>query len=138
MCCEDLEDVIQLAFLQFAECLAENPSLGREENPHGWRLLLKIAKCRQKDLQRKKSSIKNGGKTLFESYSDHPYQDHQNEVVELFDELRSRLNDQCLFRILELRFNGYENDDIAQEMDLSSRTLSRKFAIIRDKLSSGI
>lgn len=52
-------------------------------------------------------------------------------VVEEFEELLGKLDDESLRTIALYKFEGYTNDEIAEKLDCVSRTVARKLERIR-------
>jgi RNA polymerase sigma factor (sigma-70 family) len=107
-----------------------------------WRILLRIVHCKFVDYIKRETAQKRGGTAIniaqnqegmIESLVSRDFT-HEDEVI-LNDEIESlvsKLNDQQS-EVLFMRMEGQTNQEIAEKLDVSTRSVERKVALIRDK-----
>lgn len=152
----DEEDVVVSAF----DSLYRGAAAGRfsqvTDRDELWRLLVTITAQKSVDLIRKVNSKKRGGGTVrgdsvFRSKGNQSGdmsfdrvagQDPSPQFIamlnEQYDVLLSSLRDDTLRRIAILRMEGYANEEIAENVGISLRSVERKLKLIRDEWSEDL
>ena len=143
----DEEDVAISVFDSFCRA-AENgrfPDLADRDSL--WRLLVRMTARKSVDLRRRETRLRRGGKTRAElagqptgeealalAIGDTPSPEFAAMMAE---ELRSLLEflDDGEFRAIALgKMEGYSNEELADRLDCSVRTIERRLGLIREKL----
>lgn len=118
-----------------------------------WRLLMRITGQKCVDRLRREGRQKRGGgevrgNSIFgrggdgptADFDDFQLQDQTPDFLVMLDEEHSRLldtlPDETLKRIALLRMEGYQNQEIAQQLGISVRSVERKLGLIRSQWSS--
>jgi DNA-directed RNA polymerase specialized sigma24 family protein len=114
-----------------------------------WPLLVKITACKAVNLRKKELAVKRGGgKLLGESALLHLPGGHANRYIdaivstdptpafaaEVADEYRRLLDalpDELLRLVAQRKVEAFTNQEIAQELDVTARTVERKLRLIR-------
>jgi RNA polymerase sigma factor (sigma-70 family) len=145
----DEEDVVQSAFHSFFRGLARGrfPRLNDRDNL--WRLLVVITARKALDqLAHEHSKRQGGGMIRAESrissekmewdeaaienvVGAEPSPEFAAQVAEQYQLLLDRLGDDTLRRVAVLKMEGLTNDEVAQRLDCSRRTVARKLDTIR-------
>jgi DNA-directed RNA polymerase specialized sigma24 family protein len=145
----DEEDVALSVLDSFFQAARQGryPELG--DRTRLWPLLAKIAACKAiKQSERETAQKRGGGKTRGDSalgtVSDEiaplrgdylgripPGPETIVELKELVDHLLGTLDDATLRLVAQRKLEGYRNPEIAQELDVSPRTIERKLLRIR-------
>ena len=103
-----------------------------------WRLLVTITRRKVRAQWRRESAAKRDAKpdnsdaSIEQIICDNPTPEFVNEVMDETERLLSLLDDDLLRRIALLRLDGFTYDEIAQQLDCATRTVSRKIDRIRD------
>lgn len=114
-----------------------------------WRLLVAIAGQKAVDQIRRQISQKRGGtdlrgESVFATPADHGPQGFENflhasptpELIALMEEEEGRLmallTDDSQRQVARLRMEGYANQEIAEQLNVSLRSVERKLGIIRE------
>ncbi len=115
------------------------------------RLLLTITRQKSVDHKRRETSQKRGGgqvrgESIFlqpgearfaagldELVGKEPTPEYLAQVNEQFDALLGRLRNDALRDIALWRMEGYTNDEIAQQLRITTRSVERKLKLIREK-----
>ena len=143
----DEEDVAISVFDSFCRA-AENgrfPDLADRDSL--WRLLVRMTARKSIDLRRRETRLRRGGKARAElagqptgeealalAIGDTPSPEFAAMMAE---ELRSLLEflDDGEFRAIALgKMEGYSNEELADRLDCSVRTIERRLGLIREKL----
>lgn len=115
-----------------------------------WRLLIAVTTNKVIDRHRHRSRSKRGsgevrGHSILGSSTPHELegfdrfvgQDLSPEFLAILDErhqnLLARLRDDTLRQVAQLRMEGYSNEEIAEQMTISLRSVERKLRLIRDE-----
>ena len=145
----DEEDVVQSAFHSFFQGVARYrfPQLNDRDNL--WRLLVVITARKALDqLARQHSKRRGAGTLLGESRISSREQDAEAaaieqvvgteptpqfaaQVAEQCQRLLDLLGDQTLRQVAVWKMEGFTNDEIAERLDCSRRTVARKLETIR-------
>lgn len=149
----DEEDVALSAFDSFYRGIAQGryPKLsGRDDL---WRLLVVITARKASDYrQHAQRQKRGGGRTVGESVfagpggeadgglaqfiGREPTPEFAAQVVEQFQHLLDRLPDEAARRLAELKLEGYTNEEIAAQLDVTTRTVERKLRLVRSVLEA--
>ncbi len=104
-----------------------------------WRLLVLIAKRKVRAQWRKETAARRGGAAdavanvdLTQIISSEPTPDFVSEMMDETERLIGMLEDARLKRIALLRLDGFTYDEIADQLGVATRTVSRKMDLIRD------
>jgi RNA polymerase sigma factor (sigma-70 family) len=149
---EDEEDIAISAFSSFCEAVATKriPQLnGREDL---WRVLVMIAAGKAVDLRRRQTALKRAQPNPVQPGSNReldmvaledivgaePDPAFAAQVAEEFQALLAMLNDETLKEVALLKLEGQTNEEIAERLKCSPRTVTRQVAEIRKKWESRI
>ena len=144
----DEEDVVQGAFHSFYQGIARGkfPQLdGRDDL---WRLLVVITARKAFDQHAHDHAVRRGGgmvqgesrmsggpewgpAAIDEVVGDEPTPDFAAQVAEEYERLLDRLGDESLRRVAVWKMEGLSDDEIADRLDCSRRTVVRKLGSIR-------
>jgi RNA polymerase sigma factor (sigma-70 family) len=145
----DEDDVVQNAFHSFFQGITRGrfPQLSDRDNL--WRILVVITARKALDQLAHEHSKRQGGGTSqatprispVESESDEllieqvvgeePTPEFAAQVAEEYERLLDLLDDESLRRVAVWKMEGLTNDEIAQQLDCSRRTVARKLETIR-------
>lgn len=144
---QDEEDVVQVAFQSFFRAVADGRFPELNDRDDLWRLLVVItAKKAMKQLayeQRlKRGGTSNGPLGIYTIGTDddealaqfvdaEPTPDFAVQVADECRRLLTDLGDDSLRQVAVWKMEGYGNDEIAQKLDCSRRTIARKLEAIR-------
>jgi RNA polymerase sigma factor (sigma-70 family) len=145
----DEEDVVQNAFHSFFQGVARGRFPQLHDRDNLWRLLVVITARKALDqIAREYSKRRGGGTVQGESWisSGHPRWDEAAidqvvgeeptpafaaQVAEQYHRLLDLLGDASLRRVAVWKMEGLTNDEIADRLDCSRRTVARKLETIR-------
>ena len=102
-----------------------------------WTLLAAITLRKAVSLQRRQLAEKRDvrrGQSLDQLIRDEPAADFVDSVVSEGNSLLSALNDESLQRVARLRLEGYSNQEIANHIGRSVKTVERKLQLVRKRL----
>jgi DNA-directed RNA polymerase specialized sigma24 family protein len=132
----DHDDVTQVAFDAFSAALAGGryPDVGGSDEL--WRLLAVITVRKASDLAKAESAQRRGGDAVVVSLDDSGFAVTPPVSAEAAPELAAAMTDESrrLLRVLAdpeletvalLKFEGYTNDEIAQKLGYTRRTIQR-------------
>ncbi len=144
----DEEDVAATAFKSLCMGVADGRFERLDSRDDLWQILVALASRKAVDQIRKQMTHKRGGgqvrgdSVLFSdgdvpgNFDQFLSQSPTPDLIAAMDEectnLLARLPDDTLRRIATLRLEGYINEEIAETMVMSPRTIERKLAAIRD------
>lgn len=151
----DEEDVAVTAFNSLCIGVAEGRFERLDSRDDLWQVLVALASRKAIDQIRKQVSQKRGGgqvrgDSIFlgdgengpGNFDQFLAETPTPELITVMDEecnhLLSLLPDDTLRRIATLRLEGYGNEEIAEKLILSPRTIERKLAAIRECWSTSI
>jgi RNA polymerase sigma factor (sigma-70 family) len=137
----DEEDVALSAFHNFVQAVAQKqiPQLGSRDDL--WRALVLITAGKAVDQRRRQQSRKRGGGRPPDRLSDwqevdqvvgvEPDPAFAAQIAEEFQALLGRLADDRLREIALLKLEGYTNEEIAERLNCSPRSVTRRLTVIR-------
>jgi RNA polymerase sigma factor (sigma-70 family) len=145
----DEDDVVQNAFHSFFQGVAQGrfPLLNDRDNL--WRLLVVITARKALDQLAHEQSKRRGGGTVSvepripsgepewdeaaieEVMGEEPTPEFAAEVAEEYQRLLDLLGDDSLCHVAVLKMEGFTNDEVAERLDCSRRTVARKLETIR-------
>jgi RNA polymerase sigma factor (sigma-70 family) len=143
----DEEDVVQSAFHSFFQGVTGGrfPQLNDRDNL--WRLLVVITARKALDQLAREHAKRRGGGTvggesritsmegddpaIQQVIGDEPTPEFAAQVAEEYERLLDVLDDESLRNVAIWKMEGYTNDEIAQKLDCSIRTVNRKLDTIR-------
>ncbi len=142
----DEEDVAMSAFESFCFAAADHGFKKLEDREDLQQLLFAITRQKAVNLLRATSAAKRGGgKVRGESEIDakpndsidsdfdaEDFREIEPEFTFFVSELFDRLSDDILRRVAALRTQGWQISEIAKELQLHERSVSRKVKLIRD------
>ena len=146
----DEEDLVVTAFNAFFEGVQQERFQDLNNRDDLWQVLIMLTERRAIDQIRRQNTLKRGrgnvrGESIFEHASDDVSSDHGISNIEdptptadfaaqFSDELRvcfEKLNDSELQAIVLLKFEGFTNSEIAQQIERSLSSVERKLRLIR-------
>jgi RNA polymerase sigma factor (sigma-70 family) len=145
----DEEDVVQSAFHSFFRGVARGcyPQLNDRDNL--WRLLMIITARKALDELAHQHSKRQGGGTVHghsrmsledsdwseaeiqQVVGDEPTPEFAAQVAEEYQRLLDLLDDETLQQVAVLKMEGHTNDEVAEQLNCSRRTVARKLETIR-------
>lgn len=150
----DEEDVAATAFQSLCAGVAKGRFERLDNRDDLWQVLVALASRKAVDQIRRQMTDKRGGgqvrgDSIFVNDADSPGTFDQflsrtptPELIATMDEecvnLLALLPDDTMRRIATLRLQGYGNEDIAEALLVSPRTVERKLAAIRDCWSQSL
>jgi DNA-directed RNA polymerase specialized sigma24 family protein len=132
----DAEDVALSAFFQFCRAAADDrfAQLGGRDDL--WHLLVVLTARKATDWRRRQTAQKRGGPALaLQGDAAGPEGGDPALAAAVADEVRAlfdRLDDPELREIATLKLDGYSNEEIADRLRCTTRTVFRRLALIRD------
>jgi RNA polymerase sigma factor (sigma-70 family) len=144
----DEEDVVQNAFHSFFRAVGEGRFPRLDDRDSLWRLLVVItANKALRQLAHDHRQKRGGGTTttsmgiypigpgddaaLVQFMGDEPSPDFAAQVAEEYRRLLDQLGDDSLRQVAVWKMEGYTNDEIAEKLACSRRTVARKLDAIR-------
>jgi RNA polymerase sigma factor (sigma-70 family) len=143
----DEEDVAISVFDSFCRA-AENgrfPDLADRDSL--WRLLVRMTARKSVDLRRRETRLRRGGpvktelsgqptgeEALAVAIGDTPSPEFAAMMAEELRNLLDHLDDGDLRAIALGKMEGFSNDELAENLDCSVRTIERRLGLIREKL----
>jgi len=144
----DEEDVVQNAFHSFFRAVRQGRFPQLDDRDSLWRLLVVItANKATKQLKREQCQKRGGGTEpaplgiypvgpeaeadLVEVVGSTPTPDFAAQVADEYRRLLDLLGDETLRRVAVWKMEGYDNDEIADQLACSRRTVARKLESIR-------
>ncbi len=150
----DEEDVAATAFQSLCVGVAQGRFERLDSRDDLWQVLVALTSRKAVDQIRRQMTHKRGGgqvrgDSIFYNEGDVPgnfdqflAQTPTPDLITVMDEecanLLSALPDDTMRRIASLRLEGYSNEEIAQSLLVSPRTVERKLAAIRDCWSESL
>jgi RNA polymerase sigma factor (sigma-70 family) len=137
----DEEDLALSAFHNFVQAVAHKriPQLSSRDDL--WRALVLITAGKAVDQRRRQQSRKRGGGRQADGPPDwheldqvvgaEPDPGFAAQIAEEFQALLGRLADDRLREIALLKLEGYTNDEIAERLKYSPRSVTRRLTVIR-------
>lgn len=143
----DEEDVALSAFHAFIRAAAAERLPKLQDRDDLWRTLVLITAGKAVDERRRQNSQKRGGGQIIlgtpatqdsvdwaameTMIGEEPDPAFAAEVMEQFQGLLTRLADDGLREIALLKLEGYTNDEIAERLECSPRSVTRRLTVIR-------
>jgi len=143
----DEEDVALSAFDSFCRGAEEGRFPRLDDRVNLWRLLVVITARKASHLLRDEGRQKRGGKglpqpgptgfmdadaCLEQLMSREPAPELAAQVAEEYRRILDKLGDRTLQALVCWKMQGYTNEEIAQKLDCTTRSVYRKLCIIRD------
>jgi len=149
----DEEDVVQNAFHSFFKALGQGRFPQLDDRDSLWRLLVVITANKALKQLTHANRLKRGGGTVTGSMGINPFGDDDDaalvqvvgteptpdfaaQVAEEYGRLLQLLGDETLQQVAVLKMEGSDNDEIAEKIGCSRRTVARKLESIRVLWSS--
>jgi DNA-directed RNA polymerase specialized sigma24 family protein len=140
----DEEDVMVSVFASLYTGLSKQKFPNLHDSDGLWKLLTLITVRKINDRTKQRRALKRLGECtndgsaniLLDSYPDR--QPEPSIDAMMADECRmmlNQLNDPMLEKIVLLRLDGYSNDEIAQQLNYSRRTIQRMLNLVKDAWS---
>ncbi len=147
----DEEDVALSAMNSFIGVVQRGQYDALRDRDDLWKMLVTIAARKLSAARRKHFAAKRGGgqvcgesalgatptddaQGLQQILSNEPSPELAAEVADQCHALLSGLHDDILRRIVELKLQGFDNEEIARQLDCNVRTVQRKLDIIRTQM----
>jgi RNA polymerase sigma factor (sigma-70 family) len=145
----DEEDVVQNAFHSFFQGVAHGRFPQLHDRDNLWRLLVVITARKALDQLAHEHSKRQGGGTLQgesrissgqsecddaaieQVVGDEPTPEFAAQVAEQYQRLLELLGDESLRQVAVWKMEGCTNDEVAERLDCSLRTVARKLETIR-------
>jgi RNA polymerase sigma factor (sigma-70 family) len=140
----DEEDVVQNAFHSFFRAMGQGRFPHLDDRDSLWRLLVVItANKALRQLAHEQCQKRGGGgvavqprgtedvAALVQLVGDEPTPDFSAQVAEEYRRLLELLGDETLRQVAMWKMEGYDNDEIADKLGCSRRTVARKLEAIR-------
>lgn len=147
----DEEDVAQLAFTSLCRGALEGRFQDVSNRDELWWLLLAITKRKAVDLIRHETAQKRGGRnstsdgkpvrdaasgfTFGDMVASDPTPEYLAALSEQYGRLMASLRDDCLRQVVMWRIEGYTIAEIAEQLQITKRSVERKLQLIRGKWS---
>jgi DNA-directed RNA polymerase specialized sigma24 family protein len=146
---EDEEDAALSAFNSFCQGVADGRFPLLADRDDLWRLLVVLTVRKAIDQAKRHGAEKRGGGkrmakpaspianedghggALDELVGDEPSPEFAAMVAEQYRRLRDVLGDDTLRRVLDLKLEGYDREEIAARLGCTVRTVTRKLDVIR-------
>ncbi|MFO0818370.1 MAG: ECF-type sigma factor [Pirellulales bacterium] len=144
----DEEDAVVIAFSAFLKGVEQGRFPKLEDRDDLWQILVmltarKAANHRQHEQRQRRGEGRLRGESVFMVGDDElggidqiagavPTAEFAGQVSEECRELFDRLGDEILRRIAVAKMEGYTNDEIAQQLNVQTRTIERKLRLIRE------
>ncbi len=148
----DEDDIVQNALLSVCRGLPKNKSYEQVNSRESlWPILVAITKFKVADNFRRENAAKRGGgKVVSEASLDQNFDNSSaiglaqivaddsptpQDIVEMSEQLTLLLNvlpRDDLKQIARLHLEGWKNSEIAEELEMSTRSVERKLALVRD------
>jgi RNA polymerase sigma factor (sigma-70 family) len=140
---EDEEDVVQSAFATFYANLADGRFPQLHDRHDLWRLLIIITARKATNSVRREKTLKRGGSVaqggqhfpslqLEQVVGDEPSPDFALQAAETVRMLLDSLPTQSMRVLAISKLEGYTNDEIAERLGCSLRTVERRLQVIRE------
>ncbi len=145
----DEEDVVQSAFHSFFQGVARGRFPQLHDRDNLWRLLVVITARKALDQIAQEHSKRRGGGTvqgesrisprgyaqdevaIEQIVGDEPSPEFVAQIAEEYHRLLDLLGDETLCRVAIWKMEGLTNDEVAERLDCSRRTVARKLETIR-------
>src|SRR5262245_32619584 len=145
----DEEDVVQSAFHSFFQGVARGRFPQLKDRDNLWQLLVVITACKALDQLAHEHSKRQGGGiaqgesrmssggperdqvALEQIVGEEPTPEFAAQVAEQYQRLLDRLGGETLRQVAVWKMEGLTNDEVAERLDCSKRTVARKLEAIR-------
>jgi RNA polymerase sigma factor (sigma-70 family) len=135
----DEEDVVLSAFHSFLAGVERGRFPDLRDRDDLWRLLVVITIRKAIDQYQHVKAVRRGGdqvllddEGLAGVLSEDPGPEMTALVADEYTRLREALGDDALRRVLDLRLEGYEREEIAARLGCSVRSVTRKLVLVRE------
>jgi DNA-directed RNA polymerase specialized sigma24 family protein len=135
----DAEDVAQSAFHAFCRAAADGRAMELTDRDDLWRLLAAISRHKATDRIRREFRLRRGGNAAVSNHGldgaagDAPAPCEiaalRDELAQLFERLEAA-GDPSLQLAATMRLEGASNEEIAQELGCTTRTVQRKLHLV--------
>ncbi|MBA4104333.1 MAG: RNA polymerase subunit sigma-70 [Pirellula sp.] len=135
----DAEDVAQSAFHAFCRAAAEGRATELADRDDLWRLLATISRHKATDRIRREMRVRRGGRAATSSQGlesaegDEPSPADaallRDELALLFEQIEAN-GDPTLHLVATMRLEGASNDEIAEQLGCTTRTVQRKLHLV--------
>lgn len=141
----DEDDIANGAFYDLCKSLKQNKHFEIDNRNELWRLLSVIALRKTRDWKKYDCAQKRGGPDKSKLISTHrnpgvvsggEFPDISAQFADEFRKLMSALGDHDLKRVVHLKLSGHNNNEIAQQLDCSLRTVQYMLKRVRDVWAS--
>jgi DNA-directed RNA polymerase specialized sigma24 family protein len=139
----DEEDAALSAFASFCRGALAGRFPQLDDRDSLWKILVVLTARKVSHLMRDEGRQKRGGARvsldaeieggalLHQVLSREPTPEFAAEVAEQYQRLLARLGDPGLIRVANLKMEGHTNDEIARQLECTTRTVERRLRIIR-------
>ncbi len=148
----DEDDIVQNALLSVCQGIPKNKSYEKVTSRESlWPILVAITKFKVADNFRRENAAKRGGGRVVSEANLERDGEHStaiglaqlvadetptpHDIVEMSEQLNvlmSLLPREDLRQIARLHLEGWKNNEIAEELQMSTRSVERKLALVRD------
>ena len=130
----DEEDVAIVAFEQFCRQAKAGRFPRLSDRDDLWQILIVITERRAIDLKRKRDATgESSGVAFADVASREPTPEFAAEMSDHLAALLKSLNDAQLEHVVMLKMAAHTNEEIAEDLGCSVRTVERKLAMIRKR-----
>ncbi len=141
----DEEDIALSAFNSFCRSAEQGRFPKLSDRNDLWRLLVTITGCKTAHLLRDEGRKKRGGDKVKQLYDEGagadadlsqliahaPSPEFSVQCAESLDRLLAMLGDETLAKVALAKLEGYDNREIAQQLNSALRSVERKLQLIR-------
>jgi RNA polymerase sigma factor (sigma-70 family) len=135
----DAEDVAQSAFHAFCRAAADGRAMELADRDDLWRLLATISRHKATDRIRRELRLRSGGRAAISSQGLECAEDDapspaeaallRDELALLFERIDAN-GDPTLQLVATLRLEGASNEEIAEQLGCTTRTVQRKLHLV--------
>ena len=131
----DEEDVAIIAFEQFCRHAKEGRFPQLNDRNDLWQILVMITERRAIDLKRKRPepSGESSGVPIANVLAREPTPEFAAEIAERLATLIGALGDEQLESVVKYKMSSFTNEEIAEKLGCSVRTVERKLSMIRKR-----
>lgn len=135
----DAEDVAQSAFHAFCRAAADGRAMELADRDDLWRLLATISRHKATDRIRRELRLRRGGRAAVSSQGLECAEDEspspaeaallRDELAQLYERIAAN-GDPTLSLVATMRLEGASNEEIAEQLGCTTRTVQRKLHIV--------